>query len=66
MIEGDGKNPLSREFFFFFLIYELFLEFSFLKNFFIVIQLQLSAFSPHPSTPPQPNPLPSPESFIKG
>ena len=25
-----------------------------------VIQLQLSAFSPHPSTPPQPNPPPSP------
>ena len=25
---------------------------------FIVIQLQLSAFSPHPSTPPQPNPPP--------
>ena len=31
----------------------------FLK-FFIVIQLQLSAFSPHPSTPPQPNHLPPP------
>ena len=27
--------------------------------FFIVIQLQLSAFSPHPSTPPQPIPPPS-------
>ena len=27
---------------------------------FIVIQLQLSAFSPHPSTPPQPSPPPSP------
>ena len=27
---------------------------------FIVIQLQLSAFSPHPSTPPQLNPPPSP------
>ena len=32
--------------------------FGFLKIF-IVIQLQLSAFSPHPSTPPQPTPLPS-------
>ena len=30
-----------------------FLEF---KKKFIVIQLQVSAFSPHPSTPPQPNP----------
>ena len=30
---------------------------------FIVIQLQLSAFSPHPSTPPQPNPPPSPHSL---
>ena len=28
-------------------------------NCFIVVQLQLSAFSPHPSTPPQPNPPPS-------
>ena len=27
---------------------------------FIVIHLQLSAFSPHPSTPPQTNPPPSP------
>ena len=26
-----------------------------LKKFFIVIQLQLYAFSPHPTTPPQPN-----------
>ena len=31
-----------------------------LKKIFIVIQLQLSAFSPHPSTLPQPNPPPSP------
>ena len=30
----------------------------------IVIQLQLSAFSPHPSTPPQPNPPPSPTSTL--
>ena len=28
--------------------------------YFIVVQLQLSAFSPHSSTPPQPNPPPSP------
>ena len=31
---------------------------------FIVIQLQLSAFSPHPSTPPHPNPPPSPASTL--
>ena len=31
---------------------------------FIVIQLQLSAFSPHPSTPPQQNPPPSPASTL--
>ena len=34
----------------------------FLVNYFIVVQLQLSAFTPHPSTPPQPNPPPSPAS----
>ena len=33
-------------------------------NYFIVVQLQLSAFSPHPSTPPQPNPPPSPASTL--
>ena len=33
-------------------------------NYFIVVQLQLSAFSPHPSTPPQPNPPPSPASIL--
>ena len=43
-------------FFFFFLMYHSF--FIFFK-FFIVIQLKLSAFSPHPSTPPQLNPPPS-------
>ena len=31
---------------------------------FIVIQLQLYAFSPHPSTPPQLNPPPSPTSTL--
>ena len=36
----------------------------FYLNFFIVIQLQLCAFSPHPSTPPQLNPLPSPTSTL--
>ena len=36
----------------------------FFKKCFIVIQLQLSAFSPHPSTPPQPNPPPSPTSTL--
>ena len=33
---------------------------SFLFLIFIVIQLQLYVFSPHPSTPPQLNPPPSP------
>ena len=37
--------------------------FSFFKIF-IVIQLQLYAFSPHPSTPPQLNPPPSPTSTL--
>ena len=37
--------------------------FYFLKNF-IVIQFQLSAFSPHPSTRLQPNPPPSPASTL--
>ena len=36
---------------------------SFLKKI-IVIQLQLSAFFPHPSTPPQPNPPLSPASTL--
>ena len=35
----------------------------FFFNYFIV-QLQLSAFFPHPSTPPQPNPPPSPASTL--
>ena len=34
------------------------------SNYFIVVQLQLSAFSPHPSTPPQLNPPPSLESTL--
>ena len=42
----------------------LVLFFYLLKNFKIVIQLQLSAFSPHPSTPPQPIPPPSPFSIL--
>ena len=33
-------------------------------NYFIIVQLQLSAFSPHLSTPPQPNPPPSPASAL--
>ena len=33
-------------------------------NYFIVVHLQLSAFSPYPSTPPQPNPPPSPASTL--
>ena len=35
-----------------------------LKNYFIFVQLQLSAFSPYPSKPPQPNPPPSPASTL--
>ena len=37
---------------------------TFFKNYFIVVQLQLSAFFPHSSTPPQPNPPPSPASTL--
>ena len=37
---------------------------NFFFKFLIVIQLQLSAFSPHPSTPPQSNPSPSPTSTL--
>ena len=33
-------------------------------NYFIVVKLQLSAFSPYLSTPLQPNPLPSPASTL--
>ena len=35
-----------------------------LKNFVVVVQLELSEFSPHPSTPPQTNPPPSPASTL--
>ena len=44
-------------------IYVYFLKLNLLKNF-IVIQLQLYAFSPHPSTRPQLNPPPSPTSTL--
>ena len=37
---------------------------SFFNLIFIVIQLQLCAFSPHPSTPPHSNPPPSPTSTL--
>ena len=46
-------------FFFTFLIYFFFQILNF-----IVVQLQLSAFSPHPAIPPQPNPPPSPASTL--
>ena len=36
----------------------------FIYNYLIVVQLQLSAFSPLPPTPPQTNPPPSPASKI--
>ena len=36
----------------------------FLKKLFIVIQLQLSAYFPHPSTPPQPTHLPLPPTTL--
>ena len=43
----------------------MFQKYSFFNfNFFIVIQLQLCAFSPHPTTPPQLNPPPSPTSTV--
>ena len=38
--------------------------FFFFLSFFIVMQLQLYAFSPHPSTPPQVNPPPFPLSTL--
>ena len=43
-------------FFYFFLVFR-----SFFKNYFIVVQFQLSAFAPPPHAyqPPQPNPPPS-------
>ena len=44
-------------------MYGFFILFYFFKIF-IVIQLQLCAFSPHPSTPPQLNPPPSPTSTL--
>ena len=47
----------------FFLIFFIFGLIFFSLNFFF-IQLQLSAFSPHPSTPPQPIPPPSPTSTL--
>ena len=47
----------------FFILFQLDVYFSFFLIF-IVIQLQLSAFSPHPSTPPQLNPPPSPTSTL--
>ena len=43
---------------------DVLLDVPFLKKFFIVIQLQLCAFSPHPSTPPQLNTPPSPTSTL--
>ena len=48
--------PECQPFFFFF--------FFLIKHFFNVVQLQLSAFSPHPSISPQPNPPPSPASTL--
>ena len=36
----------------------------FIYNYFIVVQLQLSEFSPHPSTPIQPNPPASPAATL--
>ena len=47
---------------FFFIYFYLFYFFSFFLK--IVIQLQMYAFSPHPSTPPQVNPPPSPTSTL--
>ena len=44
--------------------YAAILVLSYFFSFLIFIQLQLSAFSPHPSTPPQPVPPPSPISTL--
>ena len=49
--EDTSQNLVFNSVNFFFV--SLLLKFSFFKIF-IVIQLQLYAFSPHPSTPPQP------------
>ena len=51
---------LGFPFYFYFLFFYLP---KFIIFFFIVVQLQLSVFSPHPSTPPQPNP---PLPFLNG
>ena len=48
----------------FFIYYDYFYFYLFILNYFIVIQLHLSAFSLHPSTPPQPNLPPSPASTL--
>ena len=58
---GMAIHVISQhEFFYFFMLLFIYL-FILIKHFFIVVQLQLSAFSPHPSTPLQPNPPPSPK-----
>ena len=55
---GKGRHPCKPHLFqgidYFFHTNYLFIFY--FKNYFIVVQLQLSAFSPHPSIPPQPNP----------
>ena len=51
-----------NESFFFWSLGEFY--FSLVYLIFIVIQLQLYAFSPHPSTPPQPNPPASPTTTL--
>ena len=58
------KITSSFLFFFLFLFLLPAIFYSFFKKFFIVIQLQLCAFSPHPSTSPQTNPPPSPTSTL--
>ena len=50
--------------FFFFGTYTAFYFFILFFLIFIVMQLQLYAFSPHPSTPPQLNPPASPTSTL--
>ena len=53
-----------RSFDLFFLEDHYFIFIYFFINYLIFVQLQLSAFSPHPSTPPQPNLPPFPASTL--
>ena len=69
--EGNFCIPVAFLFIYFiFLIFSFYFQitvyiyFSQFLNYFIVVQLQLSAFSPHLSTPIQPNPPPSKSTLL--